>query len=117
MNTVITARKAEVADILKITFPDYKGRTFRVCYTTDVTFYDTNWGGGSKNTYAAVQMTTGKVGRMVVPAPWVNGIEGQRVQLPEDVVIVEHSVFCGKDMGIRFHVHESHAARFLEGAK
>lgn len=113
MNTTIKARKSEVKQILAITFPEYAGRTFRVEYCTQVGFYDTNWGGGTRNTYAAVQMKTGKVGRLVAKAPWINTVEGQRIDLPEDMVIVEHSIFCGKDMGIRFYVHESHRQSFL----
>lgn len=115
MSTVIKAKKKEVNDVLQIAFPDYTGRTFRVEYCTSVCFHDTNWGGGTHNDYVAVRMSTGKAGRLVAPAPWVNAIEGQRVELPEDVVIVEHSIFCGRDLGIRFYVHESKAPRFLAG--
>ena len=39
------------------------------------------------------------------PAPWVNPIEGKRVEVPEGVAVVEHSIFCGKDCGITIYVN------------
>ena len=103
----IKVRKAQVKPIVEVTFPDYKGRKFRVQFTDTVTFHDTNWGGGSRNYYQAVKMDEGKAGAMPNFSPWDNPLEGKKVELPENVVVVEHSIFCGKDMGLRFYAHPS----------
>ena len=98
-------RKDAVRPIVEATFPRYRGRTFKVGFTDTVSFHDTNWGGGSRNTYRAVRMDKGTVNDLPSFAPWSNPVEGQTVDLPENVVVVEHSIFCGKDMGLRFYAH------------
>lgn len=105
-NTVKTNKQA-VKPVLALTFPEYKGKKFQVSYATKITFSDTNWGGGSKNTYKAVKRTEGQVivGKFTPAAPWNNLIEGQTFPIPEDVIVVEHTVFCGRDLGITFHMH------------
>jgi len=93
-------------------FPNYKGRKFRIEFTKTVTFHDTNWGGGTRNYYAAVT-ADGRAGNMHVPAPWVNPVEGKTVPLPPDVLLVEHAIFCGKDLGIRIYANPCHLPRWL----
>lgn len=100
-------KKAQIKPVLDVTFPEYKGRTFKVQFTDKVTFSDTNWGGGTRSFYKFVQMDTGKVAPLSVPAPWDNQYEGKTMDLPENIVVVEHIIFCGQDLGIRFYVHPS----------
>jgi len=107
MNTSLKVKKSEVAPIVEYAFPNYTGRKFSVEAAERVTFYDTNWGGGTRNVYVALNMDTSKGGRFIAPAPWVNPLEGKTYDLPENVVIVEHSIFCGKDCGIRIYAHPS----------
>lgn len=42
----------QASPIVKATFPEYKGRKFKLVFTDTVWFHDTNWGGGSRNKYA-----------------------------------------------------------------
>lgn len=107
MNPRIKVRKAQVKALVDVTFPEYRGRSFQVEFTDTVTFYDTNWGGGTRNYYRAVRLDNGKVGSFPSFAPWNNPIEGKRIELPENVVIVAHVIFCGQDLGLRFYAHPS----------
>jgi hypothetical protein len=111
MDTVKITRK-QASPVLSKTFPEYRGRTIKVEFTDKVTFYDTNWGGGSRNFYHAVR-ADGRDSRLVVPAPWVNAIEGKSIELPADVLIVEHTIFCGQDCGITIYAHPTHAPKWL----
>lgn len=112
--STVKVKKSQIKPILEATFPEYRGRTFKISFTTHVTFYNTNWGGGSRNEYKAVRID-GKIADIPVLAPWNNPIEGKRVELPADVLVVEHSMFCGTDCGITIHSHPCNAPRWIEG--
>lgn len=112
MNATFKVTKKQVANVVNRTFPDYNGRKFTVEAAEKVTFYDTNWSGGTCNKYAAMTRD-GQTGFFTAPAPWVNLLEGKTVDLPEDVIIVEHSHFCGHDMGLRFYVHPNALPKLL----
>ena len=102
-------------------FPNYKGRTFRHDTSGHVTFYDLNWGGGTRNSYTAVRLSDMRAQAGTVMAPWNNPIEGKTVDIPPGFAIVEHTIFCGKDMGLRVYtaidptLEESPAQPFIEG--
>ena len=112
MNPTIKANKSQVRDILKVTFPEYRGRKFKVEFAETITFYDTNWAGGTKNIYVAVA-TDGRTARLNVPAPWVNAVEGARMTMSLNVLIVKHTIFCGKDLGITIYAHPAHMPKWL----
>lgn len=113
MEKAIKINKQAASPILRMTFPDYTGRKFSVVFTNTVSFYDTNWSGGTCNKYAAVKRD-GQAAQLHVPAPWVNPIEGKTIELPLDIIIAEHSYFCGKDLGITFYMRPEHAPRWIE---
>ena len=114
MTVTIKVKKSQVKPILAATFPGYKGRTITVEFKPTVTFWNTNWSGGSKNSYVAVS-SDGRSAKLNVPAPWVNIAEGQTVELPQYALIVEHSHFCGKDVGITIYAHPAHLPKWLPG--
>lgn len=93
-----------VREILKATFPDYKGRKFFLDDSGKVTFYDTNWGGGTRNYYTAVRIEDGKVQSLADFAPWANPVEGKTVEIPEGFMIVQRSYFCGVESGVTLYV-------------
>jgi hypothetical protein len=113
----IKVTKRAVKPIVDATFPDYRGRKFRVSFTKTVTFYDTNWGGGTRNTYRAVRMDGGQANELPSFWPWANPVEGQTVELPADVVVVEHTIYCGQDLGLRFYAHPSRNLLLTAGGK
>lgn len=112
MNTKIKIKKAQVKSIIAKTFPNYKGRSFFVEFTPSVTLHDTNWGGGTKNSYAAVNWD-GQVKHAPTPAPWMNRMEGETVTISPDVVLVKHTVFCGQDLGITIYANPVNAPALL----
>ena len=117
MNTRIKITRKQAEPILAHSFPNYQGRKITLEFTDKVSFYDTNWSGGTCNQYAAVR-ADGASRKIYAPAPWVNPIEGKTIPLPEDVIMVEHSHFCGVDSGIHIYANPIHAPRLLEeGAK
>jgi len=48
-----------------------------------------------------------------MPAPWNNPVEGKEFEIPVGVVVVEHSMFCGKDMGLTFYIRAENASKLL----
>ncbi len=108
----LKVRKGQVKDILAATFPDYRGRKFQIVFQESLRFYDTNWSGGSRNEYAFVA-ADGRTKHLAVPAPWDNVAEGQRVELTPNVLVVRHSHFCGKDMGITIYAHPCYLPKYL----
>lgn len=100
-------RKADIKPIVMATFPDYKGRTFRVEPTTAVVLHNLNWSGGTRYFYKALCLTSGKTGKLMPVAPWDEKREGATLELPTNVVTVVHQYFCGKDLGIVVYCHPS----------
>ena len=116
MNQSVKINTAQARPIVAMTFPEYRGRKFRVEFTATMTFYDTNWDGGTKNTYAAVR-SDGKHERLPTFSPWNNPVEGRKIDLPTDVLIVEHSHFCGTDCGITIYAHPCNLPRWITTSK
>jgi len=107
--------RKQAMPILRKTFPNYAGRKITVEFTESVTFYDTNWGGGTKNTYRFIR-SDGKTAAFDAPAPSSNPVEGKTIALPPDILVVCHVIFCGKECGIRIYSHPSNAPKLLEAA-
>jgi hypothetical protein len=112
MNQTIKLTKAQAKNIVNATFPDYTGRKFKLEISDTISFYDLNWSGGTCNKFVAV--ANGEIHGMFVPAPWKNTAEGQTVDLPSEIVVVEHSFFCGHDMGITIHINPANTQKWLE---
>jgi len=104
--------KSQAWPIASLVFPDYRGRKFRIVFSETITFHDTNWGDGTRNQYSAVR-SDGRTSDLNVPAPWRNPVEGATIPIPVDVIIVEHSIFCGTDVGITLHAHPSNLPKWL----
>ncbi len=110
----LTRKQAE--KIINASFPEYRGRKIQLELTDKVTFSDTNWGGGSRNRYAAIAHD-GRKDRLDFSrvAPWNNPIEGRTIDLPPGVLIVEHTVFCGKDCGLHLYLNPASAGTLALG--
>jgi hypothetical protein len=99
--------KKQADPIVKLAFPEYKGRKYFVEFTDKVVFYDTNWGGGTRNKYVIVR-SDGKKMEFNAPAPWVNPVEGKTFEIPEGVAVVRWAIFCGKDCGVTISLNPDH---------
>jgi len=112
MTTTLKITRKQAEPIFKVVFPEYSGRKFCIEFVSEVAFYGTNWGGGTRNKYAVIK-SDGTKAILNVTAPWINPIEGSSIELPVDVLVVKHSIFCGKDMGIRIYANPIHLPKWL----
>lgn len=104
----------DIPAIFRAAFPAYKGRKWTAQVGTKVYISDTNWSGGTKNTYRAVDLMTGLVTDPSPRAlgPWYSPNE-PTLEIPPHVVVLEHSIFMGKDSGITVHVRPDDIAHAL----
>lgn len=94
----------------------YTGRKFKARVSDSVTLRNTYWSGGTRSTYRAASLANGESRALPGnPAPYHFGgnMEGQTIDLVPGYAIVEHSIFCGKDMGLVFHIHPDNAQKLL----
>jgi hypothetical protein len=112
----IAVKPADVKHIINATFPQYRGRKVKVVASESVTLHDLNWGGGSRNQYSACTIAgewTGNTSRFNACAPWVNHAEGASIPIPAGHIVVEHSIFCGRDCGLRLWVNPADMPKLL----
>ena len=113
----ITATRKEVAPLITATFPDYRGRKFRIEPRAQVTLSDLNWDGGTRNQYRSCTTDGRKVGDTDTwnqIAPSLNAAEGATMTLPQGCVLVCRSMFCGKDAGLTLYVHPDDMPKWLK---
>lgn len=99
--------------IIVACYPTWKGR--KVCVKAATTYRMANyWGGGSRDYAVAYDLKTGDVSAPSVVT--TNPMRGQAhavVEIPEGMLIVEHSIFCGKDAGVTIYVNPANMPRLL----
>lgn len=96
----------EVRDIGLVAFPSYSGKRFKVQTLEGSIRLDSYWSGGSIDYWSFVDLATMKT-RSVQEngTPFSNGRQiEQLTELPFNVALVRHSIFCGKDMGLTVYV-------------
>ena len=84
----------------------YKGRKFQVETSKEVCC-NSHWEGGSRSNYARVDLQNGKFEIFGQSGTMFDRTPIPVVTLDEKTAVIEHSIFCGKDMGIRIIVHPS----------
>jgi hypothetical protein len=113
----VKVKLADVATIVRATFPEYKGRRFRVQPAENVSLQDLNWSGGSRSQYRACTLDGQPLGNAdAYNMRWPGdnrGVEGSSVTVPPGCVMVRHSFFCGKDMGLTITCHPSNMPALL----
>lgn len=104
----------ELANIFKVAFPGYKGRTYSLRTADGPVSVRSYWDGGSRTSYRFV-----RADGQVISAPtshpiFENHIIGvDSVTIPPGIVLVEHSIFCGKDMGLTAVIPSDRIAGYL----
>lgn len=95
----------------------YTGKTFRAEVTETVTIPAEAglWSGGSRETYQAIELATGRsiAASDNVSAPWDKERKDQRIALRSGFAVVKSTMFCGKDLGLTFFVHPADAVKLL----
>lgn len=102
----------QVKAVVKAAFPDYRGRKVRINRTTTVNTWSM-WEDGSRDFFVAVRLQDCAV--LELPTVSMRGetMDSRTVEIPEGAVVVEHSIFCGKCVGITVHARPEVA---LEGS-
>jgi hypothetical protein len=103
-----------ITHLAELAYPDYRGRKHEVRLSERIAFRDTNWSGGTRSSYRVIRLVDFHV--MSVPeAHWMqpDGPAHTDQPMPVGYVVVEHSTFCGHDMGLTYHAHPSMAAAGL----
>lgn len=97
-------------------FPSYRGRKFRVCITDSPLNVKSCWDGGSRDYFAFVRLVDGKFfGEVGAQSAFDKPIKGaESVSLPQGMGCVEHSIFCGKDMGLTLYLNPQDSPKLLE---
>ena len=105
--------------IVAASFPDYAGRKWKLRVSDAPLDCASYWDGGSRSYFRFVRLADMKASdelpaQSAFDAP-VSGIRS--VTLPEGVVCVEHSIFCGKDTGLTIHLLPANAAPLLPASQ
>lgn len=95
-------KKADVKELVQKTYPNYKGRKFRL--VIQKTYHMENyWSDGSRSYVVAVTLDG-----QVKPAESFNPMSDSRAhssfEIPNNLMLVENCIFQGRDLGIRFIV-------------
>lgn len=100
----------EVVEVARRAFPDYRGRKFRVAPFDRPRDLISGWDGGTRSQYRVVPLVAGSsAGSFEVPEngtfPLQNdGRKCMLSELPEGLALVQHTIFCGHDIGIIVYV-------------
>lgn len=90
---------------------DYNGRKFEASVTDTVTVPASagTWDGGSRETFAAMELGTGEHRSITdtFSPPWDQNRANRIVTLKPGFAVVRRSCYRGQDMGLRFYVHPS----------
>ena len=92
-----------VKRVCQAAYPNYRGRTIKINYTESVNMAS-YWDGGSRDYFEIVRLSDCQC--MSIPAQSAFDIRLEGVDnftIPEGFVVVEHSIFCGKDLGLTIH--------------
>ena len=107
-----------VARIIQAAFPEYRGRKVRIQAQEYPLNVKSSWDGGSRDYFVFVNLSTLERAAMPAQSAFDRQIEGaDKVMLPENIACVEHSIFCGKDVGITIHVNPVNMPLFLSAPK
>lgn len=95
----------------------YSGKKFRavVCESVTIPMDAGLWEGGSRETYRAIRLSDSSCVALSKDnaSPWSSERREQKFALESGIVVIKHTQFCGKDMGLTFYVHPNDAVRLL----
>jgi hypothetical protein len=114
MSTTIYLEPSQVPPLLR---GGYNGQKYRVqvCERVHIPCDAGLSSGGSRDTFYALRTVDGSRVALSdsVHAPWDSARQDQDVALQPGIVVVKHTMFCGKDLGLTFYVRPEDAAPML----
>ena len=99
----------EVRAAKQATFPGYNGHKYQVRLGSSTVNVADYWSGGSRSFFAVVAWNSAAgafTEAMHIPqqSAFDRKLPGaEAVKLLPGIIVVEHQIFCGKDMGLTFH--------------
>jgi hypothetical protein len=104
-----------IRELARAAYPGYKGRTLQWQVSTNVELQGTYWEGGSRSTYAGVNLSTRQSATLphYDPPQFGGPTTTPVVPVQPGMAIVEHKIFLGKDLGLTFYVHPNDAPNLL----
>lgn len=112
----IKVSRRDIERLVTATFPEYKGRKFSIRPKEKIQLSDLNWSGGTRSEYKACTLDGQWLGSTECYAqmwPGDNKAEGMIIPIPSGVCVIEHCIFCGKDLGIRIYVNPVDMTKLL----
>lgn len=88
-----------VKRLIAATFPEYRGRKIKARLWRGPMRLENYWDGGTRSYYRAVRVTDGAVADFGTDNPFLASAH-EPVDLPVGVILVEHTIFCGRDSGL-----------------
>lgn len=115
MKTIHIDRKDldKVRPIINASFPGYSGQKVKVVAGELTINTTSHWDGGSRNQFVVLNLSTleskklGQSGTMFDRNPPLN------IPVSKDLVIVEHSIFRGKDHGLTIYIHPDNINKLM----
>ncbi len=107
INESIKLTKEQVRPILAVTFPEYRGKKYRLEYQGK--YYPENYWDGGTRSYFKILEKNGQGIKLLEPGqsftnPFL-GKANEPFEIKSNWAVVEHCIFCGKDIGIRIYVN------------
>lgn len=88
--------------IVEIAYPGYKGRKIRIAPFSKMSI-NSYWSGGSRDYFVFVNLLTKQVFETPQNGTMFDSHSLECNHLPENIALIEHSIFCGKDCGITIY--------------
>mgnify|MGYP003613316839 FL=1 len=119
MSFIVSKLTENMKKVLNGTFPNYKGRKFKVIEDKFPQSLDSYWDGGSRTYYSFFDIKTEKVVNLGSNHPFFEKEKPRHLggALLNGVVLVSNSIFLGKDTGITFYVNKGDDYEWLVGKK
>lgn len=99
----ISPKDQKVASVCHVAFPDYSGNKYRIVFTDSVNM-SSYWDGGTRSYFVVLRLSDNKIMPIPSQSPFDKQIKGvENFVIPAGFIVVEHIIFCGKDLGLRIH--------------
>lgn len=101
--TIVPASEPFIRQIVRETFPDFRGREVALVVFAGPVDVSSYWDGGSRQWFAAINLSSMRS----VNLPSTNPTQGNFPvvnDLPDGVALIERSCFCGSHHRLRIHV-------------
>ncbi|HQX31768.1 MAG TPA: hypothetical protein PLE71_17310 [Flavobacteriales bacterium] len=91
----------------------YTGRKYRVTIAESFNPNDNHWSGGTRTYQYAIDRTTGQLVTLPQRGTMFDPQAPNTVKIPNGMVIVEHRIFSGTDLGLTFLIRKDEAQTLI----